>query len=165
MNLGGSFGNLYVLQKHKDWALSEKRRPVVPGFAAPDKMLQNRLDRVLYFLIESLGGQFNVSSTQDIVVPRRQDFNGRLAEGSPQEGGSKNDGGTSVGGDERIFDGYIHECYPEGVAVEQTSEGLEWLLCGMRLTVGSRTGVSAKMTMKNVEAGTAVVAMPGWVAF
>jgi len=52
----------------------------------------------------------------------------------------------------RVCDGYMTDCYPEGMTVELTSDSLEWLFCGMHLTVSGR-GVSARVTMKNVEAG------------
>ncbi|KAK3279444.1 hypothetical protein CYMTET_12675 [Cymbomonas tetramitiformis] len=51
-----------------------------------------------------------------------------------------------------IFYGYVNCCYPDGVTVEQTSEGLSWVFCGMQLTVGAG-GVDTRMTMKNVLAG------------
>ncbi|KAK3270148.1 hypothetical protein CYMTET_21445 [Cymbomonas tetramitiformis] len=73
-SLGGWFGVLYLMLKHKDGSLWEKRRPVVPGFRAPDRMLQNRVGRVLCFLIAQLSGHFNVAATQQIVG-RIKDFN------------------------------------------------------------------------------------------
>ncbi|KAK3271818.1 hypothetical protein CYMTET_19860 [Cymbomonas tetramitiformis] len=63
----GIFGTLYLLLKHKDSSLWEKRRPVVPCFASPDRMLQNRVGRALCFLIGGLTGHFNVAATQEIV--------------------------------------------------------------------------------------------------
>ncbi|KAK3248054.1 hypothetical protein CYMTET_42466 [Cymbomonas tetramitiformis] len=293
-NLGGTFGNLYVLPKHKDVTLLEKRRPVVPCFASPDRMLQNRLGRALCFFISSLEGHFNVAATQEIV-PKLQGFNAELGRdevvmaagfdvkemyvrlrhtqvlraveyvvqqelsargallvstrgrkgvkwytpGTPRrtavkitsaqvlaatqfvlEGtyltvagslvrqvcGIGIGGGASPGlaqcvcvfgelewvrslradarllgvtllgvrlmddclliakrrGDgegqwttvlSRIFAGYLRDCYPDGVTVEQTSESLEWVFCGMKVCVSSSYGVSARMIMKNVEAG------------
>ncbi|KAK3274636.1 hypothetical protein CYMTET_17191 [Cymbomonas tetramitiformis] len=47
LDLSGNFGNLYLMLKHKDVSLWGKRRPVVPGFAAPDRLLQNRIGTVV----------------------------------------------------------------------------------------------------------------------
>ncbi|KAK3288226.1 hypothetical protein CYMTET_4282 [Cymbomonas tetramitiformis] len=286
-DLGGHFGNLYLILKHKDAGLWEKRRPVVPGFASPDRVFQNRLGRILCFLIEGTAGHFNVAATQEIVGQLSK-FDGGLKRGDvvmaagfdvkemyvrlkhPQimaavvavtaeamgdkvavsvntrgrkgvkwyepgtprnvifsrqqilagvnlilENGFLRVAGTlvrqtcgigigggaspglaqcacvygemqwtkSLGADRRltgttmtgirlmddcalliagseeqveamseVFRGYLYDCYPDGMTVEQTSEGLEWLFCGMRLKV-TGGGAMAKMTMKNVEAG------------
>ncbi|KAK3280691.1 hypothetical protein CYMTET_11486 [Cymbomonas tetramitiformis] len=64
--LDGSFGVLYLIVKHKDETLCAKRRPVVPCFNAPDRMLQNRVGRALCFFIDQLDGHFNVAATQEI---------------------------------------------------------------------------------------------------
>ncbi|KAK3242376.1 hypothetical protein CYMTET_47928 [Cymbomonas tetramitiformis] len=52
----------------------------------------------------------------------------------------------------RVFRGYVHDCYPEGMTVEQTSDGLEWTFCGMHLAV-TAGGVSTRLLQKNVAAG------------
>ncbi|KAK3233812.1 hypothetical protein CYMTET_55923 [Cymbomonas tetramitiformis] len=294
--LDGSFGVLYLMVKHKDTSLCEKRRPVVPCFNAPDKMLQNRVGRALCFLIDQLDGHFSVAATQEIcgrlsgfnsaieagdtvmaasfdvkelyvmlkpavlleatefVVTRAMgDRPGVLVNTRGRKGVSWFEAGTpqrvavkmtasqmlagvrfilengfrfvagslvrqvsgigigggaspglaqcvcvfgemqwtmSLGADRRlagakilgtrlmddcctllvawdgdgdverrgamreIFSGYLHSCYPEGMTVELTSDGLTWVFCGMQLTVGTG-GVSAKMVTKNVQAGVA----------
>ncbi|KAK3255687.1 hypothetical protein CYMTET_35143 [Cymbomonas tetramitiformis] len=52
----------------------------------------------------------------------------------------------------RVFRGYVHDCYPAGMTVEQTSDGLEWTFCGMQLTV-TADGVYTRLLQKNVAAG------------
>lgn len=79
-DLKGSFGVLYLMVKHKDASLCLKRRPVVPCFNAPDRMLQNRVGRSLCFLIEQLEGHFNVAATQEITG-RLLDFNAAVGRG------------------------------------------------------------------------------------
>ncbi|KAK3278327.1 hypothetical protein CYMTET_13728 [Cymbomonas tetramitiformis] len=79
-DLGGHFGNLYLILKHKDASLWGKRRPVVPGFASPDRVFQNRLGRIRCFLIEETAGHFNVAATQEIVGQLSK-FDGGLKEG------------------------------------------------------------------------------------
>ncbi|KAK3270703.1 hypothetical protein CYMTET_20916 [Cymbomonas tetramitiformis] len=66
MWVGTSGTYIYLMLKHKDASLWEKRRPVVPGFAAPDRLLQNRIGRCLCFLITEIPGHFNVATTQEI---------------------------------------------------------------------------------------------------
>ncbi|KAK3280690.1 hypothetical protein CYMTET_11485 [Cymbomonas tetramitiformis] len=36
-----------------------------------------------------------------------------------------------------VFLGYLQACYPDGVTVEQTSDGLSWIFCGMQLKVAT----------------------------
>ncbi|KAK3232647.1 hypothetical protein CYMTET_57000 [Cymbomonas tetramitiformis] len=290
LDLAGKFGNLYLMLKHKDHTLWEKRRPVVPGFAAPDRLLQNRVGRCLCFLLTEMTGHFNVATTQEIgkaladfnaelrpddcvmaagfdvkemyvrlthsqalravefVVSKAMQTEGTLLvntrgrkgvrwfePGTPMkvavrvsreqilagvqfilgngflnvagtlvrqtceigiggkaspglaqcvcvfgemqwtsslwDDGRLRDGETLVGVRlmddcallvrgkhltlrrmRRIFWGYLHECYPQGMTVEQTSDGLAWTFCGMELTVTAR-GASTRMSTKNVAAG------------
>ncbi|KAK3251403.1 hypothetical protein CYMTET_39258 [Cymbomonas tetramitiformis] len=286
----GKFGNLYLSLKHKDVTLWEKRRPVVPGFATPDWLLQNRIGRCLCFLLSEIPGHFNVATTQEIGE-RLAAFNAEVGPGDwvmaagfdvkemyvrlthPQalraaeyvvteamqsedtllvnrrgrKGVQWHEPGTptkvavrvtrelilagvqfilgngflnvagilvrqtcgiGIGGKASpglaqcvcvygemkwtaslwsdmklrrgetltgvrlmddctlllrgdsfslkkmrpIFWGYVHECYPKGMTVEQTSDGLEWTFCGMKLTVRA-DGVSTQMLMRNVAAG------------
>ncbi|KAK3269966.1 hypothetical protein CYMTET_21611 [Cymbomonas tetramitiformis] len=65
--LDGTFGVLYLSLKHKDETLCSKRRPVVPCFNAPDRMLQNRVGRALCFFFTQLAGHFNVAATHEIA--------------------------------------------------------------------------------------------------
>ncbi|KAK3269967.1 hypothetical protein CYMTET_21612 [Cymbomonas tetramitiformis] len=51
-----------------------------------------------------------------------------------------------------VFAGYVRDCYPDGITVEQTSDGLSWIFCGMQLTVSQR-GAVARLITKNVQAG------------
>ncbi|KAK3262517.1 hypothetical protein CYMTET_28635 [Cymbomonas tetramitiformis] len=288
-DLAGNFGNLYLMPKHKDPSLLEKRRPVVPGFGAPDRVLQNRIGRGLCFLLGEISGHFNVGATQEIGEKLRE-FNAaldgggcvmaagfdvkemyvrlthtqalRAAEyvvsevmgeeailvntrgrkgvrwyepGTPRKaavkitreqilagvqfilgngflfvagtlvrqtcgigiGGKASPGlaqcvcvygemqwlsalkaeglirrrdtlvgvrlmddctlllAAESGSEERmkkVFRGYVRDCYPEGMMVEQTSEGLEWTFCGMQLTV-TAGGVCTRVLQKNVAAG------------
>eukprot|EP00854_Cymbomonas_tetramitiformis_P009962 gene9962-biopygen10183 len=213
--LDGSFGVLYLMVKNKDTSLCEKRRPVVPCFNAPDKMLQNRVGRALCFLIDQLDEQFNMAATQEICG-RLSGFSSAIEAGDTVMaasfdvkeiyvsgigiGGGASPGlaqcvcvfgemqwtmslgadrrlagakilGTRLMGDcnllvawdgdgdverhgamREIFSGYLHSCYPEGMPVELTSDGLTWVFCGMQLTVDTG-GVSAKMVTKNEKAG------------
>ncbi|KAK3234965.1 hypothetical protein CYMTET_12992 [Cymbomonas tetramitiformis] len=77
LDLSRNFGHLYLMLKHKDVSLWEKRRPVVPGFTAPDRLLQNRVGRCLSFLLSEISGHFNVATTHQIG-DRLREFNAEL---------------------------------------------------------------------------------------
>ncbi|KAK3268594.1 hypothetical protein CYMTET_22910 [Cymbomonas tetramitiformis] len=243
--LDGSFGVLYLIVKHKDETLCEKRRPVVPCFNSPDRMLQNRVGRALCFLIDQVVGHVNVSATQEItgrlarfsnvledgdtvmaagfdvkemyvrlkpsVVLTAVEYVVQLAmrgqrgvlvktrgrrgvnwytAGTPRRVAVQMTAAQILAGVRFILEnGYLFvagclvrqvcgigigggaspglaQCvcvYGEmewtktlgadnRLSVEQTSEGLSWVFCGMQLTVGVG-GVDTRMTMKNVLAG------------
>ncbi|KAK3246326.1 hypothetical protein CYMTET_44131 [Cymbomonas tetramitiformis] len=78
LDLSGNFGNLYLMLKHKDVSLWGKRRPVVPGFAAPDRLLQNRISRCLCLLLSEIPGHFSVATTQQEIGDRLRKFNAEL---------------------------------------------------------------------------------------
>ncbi|KAK3260629.1 hypothetical protein CYMTET_30423 [Cymbomonas tetramitiformis] len=164
-DVGGNFGNLYLMLKHKDASMWEKHRPVVPGFAAPDRLLQNRIGRCLCFFITEIPGHFNVATTQDIGK-KLAEFNSEVRPGEILRPGKTMTGvrlmddcalllrvgKASLARMRRVFRGYVHDRYPEVMTVEQTSGGLEWTFCEMHLAV-TAGGVSTRLFQKNVAAG------------